>query len=293
MTLDEITKHLADTRNLKFLREKTDNVSNKLYLFTEDGVTPQYVLKGLLLNDFEIQAYTQYLPKIKKTFQSLIIPQLIEQYSSDNLVYLLLPYFHGTTFDFNPQDINLAGQLVNVVQELSSIDVESVIAGGSNFDFQTFETRFWEFFDQAITLGLITESIRNKCAALLETGRSNQKMIIVNGDFNPRNVIRFDNGKIVLIDWNGIIFPLEHLLTYPWLLNWQNPSWQRQYAVKFEQSLPVENSRVRMHLMNIALQRAVGEKGHHNSFADNMAQNHMKNFNASLNGFQSLCELCG
>lgn len=45
--------------------------------------------------------------------------------------------------------------------------------------------------------------------------------------------------------------------------------------------------------MNITLQRAVGEKGHHNEYADKMAQNHMKNFNASLNSFTSLVSLCG
>lgn len=293
MTLDEITKHLAAIRNLKFLREKTDNVSNKLYLFTENGSMPQFVLKGLLPNDFEIEAYSKYLPKIKNTFQTLVIPQVIDQYSGDNLIYLLLPYYNGTTFDFNPQDMDLANQLVDVAKELSSIDVESVIVGGNNFDFQTFETRFWEFFDQAITLGLVTESVRDRCLMVLKQGRANQRMIIVNGDFNPRNVIRFHDGKMVLIDWNGIVFPLEHILTYPWLLNWQNPSWQRQYASKFETELPVEKGRMQMHLMNIALQRAVGEKGHHNDSADNMAQNHMKNFNAGLDGFTSLVDLCG
>jgi len=45
--------------------------------------------------------------------------------------------------------------------------------------------------------------------------------------------------------------------------------------------------------MNIALQRAVGEKGHHNEYADKMAQNHMKNLSASLDGFTSLVDLCG
>ncbi len=244
MTLDEIINHLAVTRNLKFLREKTNNVSNKLYLFTENGTAPQYILKGLLPNDFEIEAYSKYLPNIKNTFQTLVIPQVIEQLPGDNLVYLLLPYYNGTTFDFNPQDMELANQLVDVAKELSSIDVESIIAGGNNFDFQTSEIRFWDFFDQAVALGLITESIRDRCSTILRQGRTNQKMVIANGDFNPRNVIRLNDGKLVLIDWNGIVFPLEHLLTYPWLLNWQNPSWQRQYASKFEKELPTESGSI-------------------------------------------------
>ncbi len=293
MLIDEIISHLSHTRNLKFLREKTDNVSNKLYLFTEGGTTPQYILKGLSPNDFEIDAYSRYLPRIKSAFKTLILPKLIETYKENGITYLLIPYYHGETFDFNTPDINLADQLVEVVKELSSIDVESVIKGGSNFDFKGFETQFWNFFSQAVSLGLINKSLKSRCATLLRSGRTNRKMIIANGDFNPRNVIRLADSKLVLIDWNGIVSPLEHLLTYPWLLNWQNPSWQRRYALQFENNLSIENSRVKMHLMNIALQRAVGEKGHHNQFADYMAENHIKNFNASLTGFGSLTEICG
>lgn len=294
MTFDELKIHLEQSRGLHFLEEKTNNVSNKLYLFSKDGAGPQFILKGLSPNDFEIDAYSQYLPKINNSaFKTLILPKLIEAYKENGIIYLLIPYYQGETFDFNTPDVNLTDQLVEVVKELFSIDVESVIKGGSSFDFKGFEAQFWDFFNQAVTLGLVSQSLKSKCASLLQSGRTNQKMVIANGDFNPRNVIRLDNGKLVLIDWNGIVFPLEHLLTYPWLLNWQNPSWQRQYASKFERELPVENNRVRMHLMNIALQRAVGEKGHHNQFADYMAENHIKNFNASLTGFGALTEICG
>lgn len=294
MTLDEIINHLAVTRNLKFLREKTDNVSNKLYLFTENGIGPQYILKGLPSNDFEIDAYSQYLPKINDTaFKTLILPNLIETYKENGITYLLIPYYQGETFDFNTPDVNLADQLVEVVKELFSIDVESVIKGGGSFDFTGFETKFWNYFNQAVVLGLVNKSLKSKCAFLLRSGRTNQKMVIANEDFNPRNVIRLVSGKLILIDWNRIVSPLEHLLTYPWLLNWQTPSWQRLYASKFERELPIENISIQMHLMNIALQRAVGEKSHHNPYADGMAQNHLKNFNASLDGFTSLVDLCG
>lgn len=84
---------------------------------------------------------------------------------------------------------------------------------------------------------------------------------------------------------------MEHMLAYPWLLNWQNPEWQKKYAAEFENKLPVDNNRLRMYLMNIALLRAVDEKGHKNKYADKMSKNHMKNFSASLIGFQSLTEL--
>ncbi|MCL4365700.1 hypothetical protein M1437_00555 [Patescibacteria group bacterium] len=293
MTFEDIIEHLKTTRNLHLLREKTDNVSNKLYFFIENGTNIQFVLKGLLPTDFEVQAFSEYLPKINNTFSHLILPHLLETYKDDKFVYLLIPFYSGETFDFNTTDINLTDQLVGVVQDLFLIDVESVIAGGSNFDYEGFEARFWDFFNKAISLGLIDGSVKDQCFSLLELGRKNQKMIISNGDFNPRNVIRLKDNRLVLIDWNGIVSPLEHHLTYCWLLNWQNPIWQKEYACKFEKSLPVENSRTRMHLMNISLLRAVGEKGHNNPFADNMARNHIKNFYASLKGFTSLTDLCG
>jgi len=233
------------------------------------------------------------LPRVANNFETLVIPELAEQFNGDDRTYLLLPYYSGITFDFNTKDINLANQLVDIVDELLSIDVESVITGGSNFDFQTFEAGFWNFFDQAIKIRLIDGSEKQVCATILEKGGTIQKMVIINGDFNPRNVIRIENNQIVLIDWNGIVFPLEHLLTYPWLLNWQNPHWQNQYASKFENDLPINIDNVRMHLMNIALQRAVGEKGHGTPYADAMAQNHIKNFFASLKGFKSLLEISG
>jgi hypothetical protein len=293
MTFEEVTQDLEKNRNLHFLKEKTDNVSNKLFIFTENGTSNQFVLKGLRPDDFEIKSLSEYLPKIEKSFNTLVLPQLLQIYKSDELVYLLIPYYHGDTFDFNTPDINLTGQLVEIVKDLSSVDVETVIANGNNFDYRGFESEFWKFFQRGIDIDLIDETKRSKCLSLLGSGRNNQHMIISNGDFNPRNVIRLGGGKLVLIDWNGIVSPLEHMLTYPWLLNWQNPEWQSQYASQFEKELPVENSRIRMHLMNISLKRAVDEKKHGNLFADNMARNHIKNYNASLEGISSLVELCG
>lgn len=293
MIFDELIIHLEKTRGLHLLREKTDNVSNKLYLLSKDEIAPQFVLKGLQPDSFEIKAYSQYLPKIKESLKTLVIPQLVEKYQGEKLVYLLIPYYQGDTFDFNTSDINLADNLFAIVQDLYSIKVEKVISGGGNFDIKDFEGKFWEYFEKALALELITESLREKCLSVLNSGKTNQKMVISNGDFNPRNVIRLSNGQLVLIDWDGIVSPLEHLLTYPWLLNWQNPAWQKRYASQFERGLPVKNERIRMHLMSISLLRAVDEKGHHNQFADHMAQNHIKNFKASLEELESLTEICG
>lgn len=291
MSFDELKQLLKETRGLNFLKEKTDRVSNKIYIFSQGN--KQFVLKGLSPEDFEIKVFSEYLPKIKNTFKYLVIPELIDLYNTNGETYLLFTYYAGETFDFNTSDMNLASQLVNIVQDLSSIDVDLIVEGGNNFDYKNFERRFWEFFYRAVKMDLVKEELKNKCIPLLESGRVNQKMIISNGDFNPRNIIRLENAKLVLIDWNGVVFPLEHLLTYPWLLNWQNPSWQKEYANQFQRSLPVETSRIRTHLMNISLQRAVGEKNHNTEFADRMFKNHMKNFYASLEGFASLDDLCG
>lgn len=294
MTLDEITKHLIDTRNLKFLKEKTDNVSNKLYLLTENGTTPQYILKGLLPNNFEIEAYSQYLPKTRNTFQTLIIPQVIEQYPSDNIVYLLIPYLNGTTFDFNTPDLGLAKEMPKIVKDLMLINTEEILEGSSNFDFVSHEERFWIFFERAVKLSLIDTSIegstRSKANDLLIEGRATQKMIISNGDFNPRNIIRLSGDKLVLIDWNDIVSPLEHHLVYPWLLNYENPSWQKEYAQNFEELISIQSSNVRYHLMTLSIQVGVDEKSHNTPAADRKSGDHMNNFYRSIEGFNSLTE---
>jgi len=139
------------------------------------------------------------------------------------------------------------------------------------------------------------ENLRQQADSMLTMGRNSQKMIISNGDFNPRNVIRMSDGKLVLIDWNGIVAPLEHHLTYPWMLNWQNPNWQKKYAEDFERRLPVKANNLQYHLMRISIIRAAGEMGHYKPGINEnpllMVKDHMKNFRHSLNGFNSLTEL--
>ncbi len=297
MSFEDLVEHIENTLGIKYVEKNKDQASHPLHLFVDEKTKEKFILKSVKEDDLEIPVYIEYLPKIKNEFKALVLPESVAAFNTKEYVYILSPYYEGERFDFNTNDINLADDLVNLVLDLSTIDVESVVKGGKEFDYDGFEKNFWQYISKAILLGLINETdaqkIKSNCAKVLAQGKDNQKMVISNGDFNPRNVIRFSDGKLVLIDWNGITSPLEHMLTYPWLLNWQNLTWQKEYASKFESKLPVDKNRLRMHLMNIALIRGVDEKGHGNTYADTMSQNHMKNFYASLDGFKSLVDLCG
>lgn len=297
MTFEDLTEHIDDTLGLKYLEKNKNQASHPLHLFINEDIKEKFILKGVKEDDLEIMAYFEYIPKIKTEFKTLVLPEGIAAFNTKEYVYFLIPHYEGEHFDFNTNDLKLAKDLVNVVVDLSTIDVDSVAKGGQEFDFKGFEKNFWQYVNKAISLGLIesteAQKVKSDCAKILAQGKENQRMVISNGDFNPRNVIKLSDGKLVLIDWNGIASPLEHMLAYPWLLNWQNPEWQKKYVTEFESNLSIDNNRLRMHLMNIALIRAVDEKGHKNEYADKMSQNHMKNFAASLVGFQSLVEICG
>lgn len=297
MTFEDVVEHLDDTLGLKYLEKNKDQASHPLHIFINEETKEKFILKGVKEDDPEIMAYFEYIPKVKTEFKTLTLPEGIAAFNTKEYVYFLIPYYEGERFDFNTNNLKLAEDLVNVVLDLSAIDVDSVVKGGQGFDYDGFEKNFWQYINKAVSLGLIeateVQKVKSDCAKVLAQGKENQRMIISNGDFNPRNVIRLLDGKLVLIDWNGITSPLEHMLAYPWILNWQNPEWQKKYATEFESKLPIDNNRLRMHVMNIALIRAVDEKGHKNEYADKMSENHMKNFSASLIGLKSLREFCG
>lgn len=295
MTFEELKDHIEETLGLKYLEKAKDQASHNLYSFINEETQEKYVLKELKENDFEVITYINYLPQIKTEFKVLALPEAVAAFNAKDYHYLLIPWYEGERFDFNTSDLRLAEELVDIVVDLSSVDISHLLKDKAEFDYKGFESNFWRYLDKAISIGIINakdeKTIKEQCAKVLASGRENQKMVVCNGDFNPRNVIRHKSGKLTLIDWEGIIFPLEHMLTYPWLLNWQNPIWQKKYASKFESKLSVDTNHLKMHLMNIALIRAVAEKGHNNSYADMMSEDHMKKFFASLSGFQSLTEL--
>jgi len=312
-SFDDLLNKLKTQHNLEFLGENKDEACNKLYAFRDASTSKQktHILKSVTKDHPEVKFYTRYLPRIKSQFRLLKLPEVIDIYGDSSCSYLLLPYYEGGKFNFSTNDLSLASEMAGLVEDLTSIEVESVIEGGSVFDHLGYKKEFWDHFDKIISfnkvyptemiraLNLIEaaeeENLRQQADSMLTRGRNSQKMIISNGDFNPRNVIRMSDGKLVLIDWNGIVAPLEHHLTYPWMLNWQNPNWQKKYAEDFERRLPVKANNLQYHLMRISIIRAAGEMGHYKPGINEnpllMVKDHMKNFRHSLNGFNSLTEL--
>lgn len=300
-SFQDIVDILEKERGLKLLGKNEDEASNTIYAFNNSTqLSKTHLLKLLEKESLEIEFYTQHIPTIKRkyTFQLLELPEALEVFQVENKAYLLIPHYTGDKFTFNTSDLNLAKEMPIIVKDLLSIEVEEIKEGGSNFDFEGHEREFWTFFERAIKLGLIDESEKEKLRAqtekILVLGRATQKMIISNGDFNPRNIIRLSNGKLVLIDWDGVVTPLEQHLAYAWLLNFENPSWQKTYAESFEQQLPIQAPNVRYHLMRLSLIRAVAEMGNYKPGVNEnpliMVKDHMKNFYRSLDGFNSLTE---
>ena len=291
-----LVQHLERNLGLAYSGKNKDESSHPLYLFRDRRTKKKCILKRLNPTDSEVKIYQEYLPLIRSQFPTLVLPEAIAVFNFGESAYVLLPYYEGKHFLHNSNDLQLATDLVNLALDLSTIDADLVLRYKCVFNEQRFESDFWHHFDQACVSGLIAahhaELIRAKCAKVLARGRKPQPMVVCNGDFSPRNVIRLRNGQLVLLDWNGgFVSPLEHLLTYPWLLNWENPAWQKEYAARFESKLQVDNSRLKMHLMNDALFKAVHEKKHGNVYGDRMSEDHVKKFYSSFSDFQSLTEL--
>lgn len=309
----DLLNKLRAQYNLEFMGENKDEACNKLYVFWDTSTSKQrtHILKTVNKDDPEVEFYIHHLPRIKAKFKLLRLPGVIGLYHDSARAYLLLPYYEGGKFNFNTNDLTLASEMVGLVEDLAKIKIEDIVEGGSGFAYLGYEKEFWDHFDKAVSLNKVyptemirrlnliesseEKSLRQQADSMLINGRDNQKMIISNGDFNPRNVIRVSDGKLVLIDWNGIVAPLEHHLAYPWLLNWQNPNWQKKYAEEFESRLPVKADNLRYHLMRISIIRAAGEMGNYKPEVNEnplfMVRDHMKNFRYSLEGFNSLTEL--
>jgi thiamine kinase-like enzyme len=293
---EALVQHLKRNFGLAYFGKNKDETSHPLYLFKDRKTKEKRILKKLNPTDSEVKVYREYLPLIKSPFPALVLPEPIAVFNFEESAYVLLPYYEGEHFLHNSNDLQLATDLVNIAFDLSTIDAVRILKDKSAFDQEEFESKFWHHFEKACALGFVkatdTTRIKSECAKVLALGGRHQTMVVCNGDFNPRNVIRLRNGRLVLLDWNGaFVSPLEHLLAYPWLLNWENPAWQKAYAAQFEGKLPVDNNRLRMHLMNDALFKAVDEKRHGNVYGDKMSEDHLKKFCASFSSFQSLTEL--
>ena len=266
----------------------------ELYEFSQDGGDPSCVLKKLPLSSRELDFYAKRLPRVSGNFNVLQVPELLEIFMFPDEAYVLLPYYDGHHFDFHNPDKEMAKQMVAVVKDLLKIDVEKVVERGSKFDYERYESEFRQSFDEAVSLGLILVdhmSAKKIAKEILHRGRDTQRMIVSNGDFNPRNLIRL-NSKLVLIDWSEIVAPLEHHLTYSWLLNFENeecPEWQKTYATCFENEISVDMRNIRYHLMHKALRRAVAEmkfyKQGKGDACRKRASNYMTSFNFAIEGF--------
>jgi hypothetical protein len=298
----ELKQVLFKEHGLHYHSRKTDGVSNELHHFSSNGVTPTHILKGLPSDNLEIDFYLRRLPRIEADFEVLQLPELLGVYELPDKTYILLPYYDGETFDFLTPDAAMAKQMVAVVKDLLKVNVEDVTEGGSNFDYERVEEKYWQLFEIAISEGLIQpddiDRFREISESILTNGRDTQQMILSNYDFNPRNLIRL-RSKLVLIDWSKTVAPLEHHLMYPWLLNFDNrvcPNWQKLYAVEFESHLPINPQNIRYQLMYIALKRAVDEMENYHKlnkhpFPLKMATNHIQNFREAMAGANSLIDL--
>ena len=137
-SFDELLSDLESSYGLISLGKNDDEASNVLYAFSEKSnpLKKSHVLKQLGKNSIERKTYTVFLPKLTFQFETLELPKLIQVYELPEFDYLLMPYYHGDRFNFNTSDIELTKGMVGIIKDLSKINVEGIIPGGSIFDYE-------------------------------------------------------------------------------------------------------------------------------------------------------------
>jgi hypothetical protein len=143
MSFEELVEHVEGTFNVKYIGENKDQASHPLHIFINGETKDKFILKGISEGDLELVVYLEYLPLIKDTFKVLTLPEAIGAFNTKDHVYFLMPYYEGEHFDFNTNDLQLADDLVNLVSDLSTIDVATVLKNKASFDYSGFEENFW------------------------------------------------------------------------------------------------------------------------------------------------------
>jgi len=197
-------------------------------LVCSDTFGSKFVLKEC--RGMEENIFTNVFPKIQKSahaFEILELPKhkkvIKKVVGKDNnqqeFKYILINYYEGKFYnkswnEYYPDSLggrgvgdDLAIKSVGLVKDFSLINVESLSELGLlEFDFERWKAKNFPLMEK----GLLEKKVlsekqieRIENILTVEGLFSKSKKILTNGDFYPRNFIELENGKVVVIDWEG------------------------------------------------------------------------------------------
>ncbi len=184
------------------------------------------------------------------TFSLLVLPKAMEINTGQSVV--ILPFYEGETFNekWNEKTggillgLDLSVEIPEILRELSTIAIGTVLDNKklqniSRFTFNTEEylPEFDSITNRIVSRGLLEKEESDKAREMI-IKKFPSKLMISNGDFYPRNLIRLPDNKLVLIDWETwntnspayIVDHAENIAAFCFVHMWNNPAWQKNYV---------------------------------------------------------------
>jgi hypothetical protein len=192
-------------------------------------------------------------------FAVLQLPKAAAVDYEKSVIYL--PFYEGETFNekWSESDgglmfgLDLSVEVPSMLKDLSMIDTELVRKQKKLKQFPKIQFNRSEYLsdlkqlcNRFVDFGLITEPEASQALDLLSEDFTSP-LIFNNGDFYPRNFIRMENNKIVLIDWETwnehstayILDHLENVAAYCFVNMWNNEPWQKNYVMELRKLFDV------------------------------------------------------
>ncbi len=196
------------------------------------------------------------------SFLTLILPRAIKVDISS--ATLLLPHYDGETFDTTwnttnggaAMDTSLAYALPLLLQDLATIEPavftdNDLLKQLPNlaFNHENAVQYFGDLSSELARTNILSDLEHDKITHLLSHWQTT-KLIINNGDFYPRNLIRQSDGKLILIDWEAwnphspffLVDHPENVAAVQYVHMWGNPEWQAIFRAELEQRFAFEST---------------------------------------------------
>lgn len=273
-----------------------DHTGNKFFLKT--------------CSDTEKRITTKVLPSISERdwrFHALELPSFIKVITSGSLNFIFFPYVEGVGFNEDWNEISphgnggramkpkFAEKVVDLVQELSSIDVSSLkIFNLPTFNFVDWKNQNFPYISEILVeRKIVTKEQIVAASIIFESFKPfiNSNLIFTNGDFYPRNLIQKPDGHVVIVDWEGrqdyvepnlvdqrnalINYP-ENLIAFFYIHMWGNREFQKKLLTIATERLGLTSEDLQVSILIKSLEQAL-------IWPDDLARCQAKFFTSALN----------
>lgn len=177
----------------------------------------------------------------KENFSNVLVPSFISRsHEGDLPKYIITTYIEAEqpAWSEHNGDPNLGGKnielnylayVIKVIEDLELVDAKGIEVKDSKENVK--QAR--ELVEVLKRDELITTDTYQSITEILDIGvqkyYDNKNLVLSNGDFYPKNVLKGDNNKAVVIDWDGaVITPKEHMSMYFWCNMFGNEEFQNR-----------------------------------------------------------------